>query len=103
MLKRRPELHEELCTLLGSNRVYFNPPESIKLKYPCILYFHNNLNQTYANNHHYIDRDEYSITYITSDVESDMFDRFIEVFPTAKFDRSYKADNLAHYVFTLYY
>lgn len=103
MLNQRLELHEKLCTLLGSNSVYFNPPETIKLKYPCFVYDFDSLDQRYANNHHYLDRDEYSITYITKDVESDIFDRFIEVFPTAKLDNRYKADNLAHYVFTLHF
>ena len=34
----RHELHDELKELLGTNRCYFQPPESIKLEYPCIIY-----------------------------------------------------------------
>ena len=36
--ERRLELHEILCTILGSRNVYFQPPESIKMNYPAIVY-----------------------------------------------------------------
>ena len=37
-MDRRLQLHEELCSVLGSRNVYFQPPETIKLTYPCIIY-----------------------------------------------------------------
>lgn len=37
-MANRLNLHEEFATLLGSNNVYFQPPESVKLNYPCIKY-----------------------------------------------------------------
>ena len=38
MAKDRLILHDELITLLGSSNVYFQPPTSIKMNYPCIIY-----------------------------------------------------------------
>ncbi|MFQ9446448.1 MAG: hypothetical protein ACLR4A_02880 [Christensenellales bacterium] len=35
---RRVDLHQVFETILGSKNVYFQPPESVKLKYPCIIY-----------------------------------------------------------------
>lgn len=99
----RTDLHEELCTLLGSRNVYYEPPESLKLKYPCIIYEVNDINQIRANNRHYLDIKRYSITYVTNKNIIDITEKFFETFPTCSFDRSYVSDNLWHYVFTLSY
>ena len=47
MANRRLELHELLCGLLGSRHVYFQPPESVKMRYPAIVY-----NLDYIENKH---------------------------------------------------
>ena len=99
----RIQLHNELCEILESNHCYFNPPESIKMKYPCFVYSINGINQVRADNKHYLDVNEYNITYISSKSNSDICERFFEKFPSSRFDRKYVADNLYHYVFTLYY
>lgn len=99
----RLELHEELCTFLGNDHAYYEPPESIKLKYPCFVYGVDDIEQIRANNRHYLDFNEYSITYITSKIDNNICERFFEAFPSSTFDRSYVADNLHHYVFTLKY
>lgn len=99
----RLNLHEELCTLLGSRNCYFEPPESIKLNYPCFIYYVDDITQIRADNRHYLDINEYSITYITSKPNSDICEKFFEAFPTSRFDRKYNSDNLHHYVFALSY
>ena len=38
METRRLELDADLRALLGSTNVYFQPPETKKLKYPCFIY-----------------------------------------------------------------
>lgn len=35
---QRVDLHRKFEIALGSKNVYFQPPESVKLKYPCIIY-----------------------------------------------------------------
>ena len=45
----RLELHEEFCNILGSRSVYFQPPASIKLNYPCIVYSISSVNKQDAN------------------------------------------------------
>lgn len=97
----RLELDAKLRELLGNTNIYFDPPESIKLKYPCFLYELDGLDQVRADNRHYRDMSRYSITYITKKTESDIAKQFFEMFPTANFDNKYSADNLWHYVFTL--
>ena len=34
----RLNLHNSLIEALGTKSVYFQPPESVKLVYPCIIY-----------------------------------------------------------------
>ena len=35
---RRNDLQKLLVEVLGSKNVYFQPPESVKMKYPAIVY-----------------------------------------------------------------
>ena len=37
-MKNRLDLHKIFQDILGSKNVYFQPPESIKMKYPAIKY-----------------------------------------------------------------
>lgn len=98
----RLELHEVLCGLLGSRNVYYDPPESVKLVYPCIVYGLNNINNTFANNAVYTSRIGYKVTIIDKDPDSVLIEKMLKL-PMCRFDRPYKADNLNHFVFTIYY
>ena len=52
-MSRRLDLQKELEILLGINQVYFQPPATIKLSYPCIIYSIGIGNAKYANNKTY--------------------------------------------------
>lgn len=99
---RRLELHEKLCEILGSRNVYFQPPESIKMKYPCIRYERSGINTEYADNKAYRKLKQYTITVIDRDPDSELIDRVLEL-PFSSFSRHYVADNLNHDVSVLYY
>ena len=49
-LDRRLQFHRILCEILGSEYVYFQPPESKKLHYPCIVYNRATGLSNYADN-----------------------------------------------------
>ena len=102
MAKSRLELHEELCDFLGSRHVYFQPPESFKLVYPCIVYERTRNEDIYADNGKYLRRKAYKVTIITSNPDTDMVDRMDDM-QYCRFDRSYTASNLYHFTFVLYY
>ena len=53
-MKTRYELHEFLCEILGSRNVYFQPPESVKMKYPAIVYERTEIKNRFANDAVYI-------------------------------------------------
>ncbi len=102
MARSREDLHEILCEKLGSRNVYFQPPESIKLKYPCILYELGDIWNYYANDSVYSKKKLYTLTIIDKDPDSELPEVLNEL-PYCEMDRFYTADNLNHWVFTLYY
>lgn len=100
-MDKRLELHEMLCEMLGSRNVYFQPPESIKLTYPAIVYSRKNFENRHADNTVYRQYISYEIIVIDPNPESECVQK-IAMLPLCTFDRHYKADNLNHDVFTLY-
>lgn len=99
----RLELHEELCDILGSRNAYFQPPASIKLNYPCIVYSVLSVNKQNANDKMYKSMNQYKVVVIDSDPDSEIPSKIIAHFPMCRFDRPYTSDNLNHSVLTLYY
>lgn len=98
----RSDLQTFLEELLGSDKVYFQPPESTKIGYPCIIYARDAMPVKFANNNPYHHVVGYKITVIDKDPDSDIPDK-IAMLPTCMFDRHYTSGNLNHDVFTLYY
>ena len=101
MAKTRIELQEALEDFLGSRNVYYQPPESIKLKYPCILYEKSRIQQVYADNVTYLKHKSYELTLIYRDADSTLPDDILDYFQGISFDRSYKTDNLYHETYTI--
>lgn len=82
--------------------VYFQPPESVKMKYPCIVYHRATGDTQFANNIPYLRRPLYDITVIDLDPDSPIIDAFWKAFPLARFNRHFTYDNLNHDSFMLY-
>lgn len=101
-MAKRVDLQTKLEEILGSENVYFQPPSSVHMKYPAIVYSLARIENTFANNHVYRQDTAYEIVVIDRDPDGDIYKR-ISVLPKCRFDRHYVADNLNHYTFTLYY
>ena len=105
-MRSRLNLHRALVEALGSEEnVYFVPQESIELEYPCIIYQLNSLGDVKADNKNYLLHQSYTITFITTDPDTDEAEAVIDALmelPYASYDRNYIADNLSHWVFTTY-
>lgn len=101
MARTRLELHEILCGILGSDYVYYRQPSS-GLQYPCIKYELAGKDPRYADNQPYINPKRWTLTVIDEDPDSDIPER-LEKIHYCEFDRQYQADNLNHFVYTLYY
>ena len=101
-MDRRLELHQILINILGSNNVYFQPPESIKLKYPCIIYERSSIDRKYADNIAYLSKVKYSMKLISREPNNQLVEELLKL-PYCSYDRYYVADNLSHDAFTISY
>ena len=101
-MANRFELQALFEELLGSRNVYFQPPDSMKINYPAIVYELGNIESNYADDGLYTSINQYKVTVITKDPDSDLVGK-VAALPLCRFDRPYKADNLNHYVYTLYF
>lgn len=102
MAQARETLQALLEGLLESDNVYFQPPESFKLNYPCIIYERSGIRTDSANNKPYLKHKRYTVTYIDEDPDSEIPDKLLEL-EHCSFDRSFISDNLNHDVFALYF
>lgn len=100
-MKDRLELHEVLCDILGSRNAYFQPPESVKMKYPAIRYSLADVDNQHADNLPYVQTPGYQLIVIDKNPDSEV-EKKVRALPKCRFDRQYAADNLNHFVFTLY-
>lgn len=96
----RQDLQALLLTKVS--HVYFQPPESIKLQFPCIVYTLARRISISADNIKYINRKRYEITVIDKNPDSIIPDE-INALPFCSHDRRFVVDNLYHDVFTLFY
>jgi hypothetical protein len=98
----RLELQQIFTDILGSSNVYFQPPQSVTMQYPCIIYKRDYRKTQFADDKPYADRVRYQVTIITRDPDSDIPDK-VALLPMCVYDRFYTADNLNHDVFNLYH
>lgn len=101
-MDRVQKLQSVFVDVLGTENVYFQPPSTVKMKYPCIVYQINRPDDDRADNHIYVDRLRWSVTLITRQAMPPEFDR-LRYLQNCVFDRHYTADNLHHYAFDFFY
>lgn len=98
----RLELQTLLESVLGSRNVYYQPPASVRMNYPAIVYFRSDIENNFANDSVYIQSLAYEVIVIDEDPDSDIVKRVSQL-PMCRYDRHYTSDNLNHDVFTLYF
>lgn len=103
MKNQRLILHNQLSSISGVKKVYYQPPMSSKLVYPCIIYSFNDFSTSQAANDDYLRFPTYTVTVIDFDVESDIPERLFNTKGDflVSFDRFFTADNLNHWSFSL--
>lgn len=102
MARPRSELHTILKNLLGSNNVYFQPPQNIQLQYPCIIYKRDYAKTEFADNQPYEHTKRYQITVIDRNPDSTIPDK-VAALPMCLFNRYFAADDLNHDVFNIFF
>lgn len=101
-MRSRIALQQKLEELLGSRNVYFQPGPSVQMKYPAIVYSRNTVDTKHANDCAYNQLMRYDVILIDKNPDSEFVSKLLS-FPLCGHSRTYKADNLNHDVFTLYF
>lgn len=82
--------------------VYFQPPETFKMKYPCIVYDIEQDNTIRADDLIYRRKKVYNVTVIDKNPDSELPDAFADIF-NARMNRHFTSDNLHHFTYNIYY
>ena len=101
-MTRRIQLHQILVDLLGSTNVYFQPPSTVQMKFPCIIYSRDARDEKFADNILYLGKDRYSISVVDKNPDSDIPDK-VGALPLTSFSQHYVVDNLNYDVYSTYY
>mgnify|MGYP007062228553 CR=1 FL=1 len=100
-MRDRNELHDLLVKILGSESVYYQPPASVKINYPTIIYSKSDIQNVHADNKVFRQDISYEITVISKSPDCNAAEK-ISRLSKCRFNRHYVADNLYHDVFTLF-
>lgn len=101
-MNTRLALDSVLRQIMGEEgKVYFQPPLSIRMTYPCIRYSLYDIQNGHGDNFPYLQNPAYQLILIDPNPDSQYIGK-IAALPYCSFDRYYAADNLNHYVFTIY-
>lgn len=98
----RLEIQDRLEALDTSLHVYYQPPASVRIKYPAIIYHLNDIDQRWADDYLYKKDRSYLLTLVHYDPDNDIIEKLLWAFPKLRYDRTYTSDNLYHYVYVLY-
>lgn len=100
MGRPRSQLHQVLKEI--TPHVYFQPPNGLKMVYPCIIYQRDSSRVLHANNDLYRQTKRYSVTVVDRNPDSPLPD-VVERLPLCSYNRFFASDDLNHDVFTLYF
>lgn len=117
-MNRRLQLHDMLLGIMSeaylresqsdkdvrdfSGNVYFQPPSSVLMSYPAIVYQRSRIDTRFADDGPYVHHERFGVTVIDADPDS-IIPMLIAGLPKCRFERSFISDNLYHNVFELYY
>ena len=99
----RLQLQSKLEELLESRNVYYQPPSTLIMKYPCIRYTDGVPDYRFANDKRYKNLNCYDLIVISKKPNDPVNGKILETFSYCAPGRSYVADNLYHTPYTLYY
>lgn len=101
-MANRLDLQAELEELLGSRNVYFQPPASVRINYPAIVYTRSDIDNAFADDSVYMQSHFYEVTVIDEDPDSKIVEA-VSKLPTCRFSRHFTSENLNHDTFIIYY
>ena len=101
-MRTRLELDKILRDILGTTgKVYFQPNENVKMRYPCIRYSLYDIENGHGDNLPFLQNAAYQLILIDPNPDNEYVAKIASL-PMCSMDRFYTAENLNHYVFTIY-
>lgn len=83
------------------DHVYYQPPESVRMVYPAIVYRRYAIDNVHADNIPYFQFHGYEITVIDKNPDSEIVEAVAKL-PSCRFNRHFTTENLNHDVFVIY-
>ena len=102
LIDKSQELFNIFKNIIGNNNVYYQPPSSVTMEYPAIVYSRKDIENKFANNNVYMQSHAYQVTVIDKDPDSEIADK-VSKLQKCVYVRHYTMDNLNHDVFTIFY
>lgn len=102
-MDRRLKLDELLKAIPGVKKVYFQPPENIRMEYPCIRYYRTRPSVDRANDRVYRFTQCYELITIDTNPDAQTARYIVENFQMAEVGTTYVSENLYHTPITLYF
>lgn len=102
-MDRRLNLQKLLEEVPKVRKVYFQPPENLKMEYPCIRYYRVRPSTDKADDMTYRFTQCYELIVIDSDPDSQIARYIVENFQMAEMNTTYASNNLYHTSITLYF
>jgi len=99
-MRSREDFNAFLKTITPN--VYFQPPSTMSIKYPAIVYSRKDIEKTRANNKTYLIKNSYDVTVIDQNPDSIIASRLIGL-DYCEFDRQFIKDGLNNITFIIYY
>ena len=101
-MSSRTDLQSKLEELLGGRNVYYQPPGTVMMNYPAIVYSKTRISSKFANDAKYSKMNCYELIVIDRKPDNPVIDKLLDL-PYSSYDRHYESDNLHHDVITLYH
>lgn len=118
MNDERLAIHERLCSVMKnayilaldkdpdtrdfSKNVYYQPPSSVFIHYPAIVYEKSRIDIQNADNESYLHNYRYTVTVIDPDPDS-VITELVSKLPKCRYDRHFINENLNHDSFEICY
>lgn len=102
-LSQKTDIIQSKLRSLGINNVYFEPPQTIKIAYPCAIFHRGTISSRSADNRTYKKDDSYDLQWICREPDSEMVHTILEEFRMIRHIRHFTADGLHHDQFKLFY
>ena len=102
----QPEWQDILQGIIGlepdRDNVFYQPPATVQLSYPCIIYALDDMHTLRADNVNYLITPTYEVTIVSRNANNPFIKKMLLDIPTARFHRRFTADSLYHDVLSIY-